>query len=45
VRSLTAAKQSVTNMVRVTVTYQWSPDLFVVGPIYLTSTTQVPMSF
>jgi len=45
VLSLTAAKDSVTNTVRVTVTYQWSPELFLLGAITLQSTCEIPMSF
>ncbi len=33
------------NLVRVTVTYSWYPELFLVGPITLQSVTQTPMSF
>jgi len=29
----------------VTVSYQWTPNFFIVGPIRLTSTCEVPMSF
>jgi Flp pilus assembly protein TadG len=39
VRSPTASKDYVTNTVRVTITYEWSPAMF------LTSTCEVPMSF
>lgn len=31
--------------VQVTVTYQWTPDLYITGPINLTSTSVMPMSF
>jgi len=33
------------NGVQVTVTYQWTPDLYITGPINLTSTSVMPMSF
>jgi Flp pilus assembly protein TadG len=33
------------NNVRVTVSYQWMPEVFLVGPINLTSTSQMPMSY
>ena len=33
------------NMVTVTVSYQWSPQLYLVGPITLTSTAVMPMSY
>jgi Flp pilus assembly protein TadG len=36
--------QGVSNRVRVTVTYQWIPQLFVAGPITLSSTCEIPMS-
>jgi Flp pilus assembly protein TadG len=45
VRSLNASGNYVTNTVRVTVTYQWSPGLFGLGPLNLTSISEVPMSF
>ena len=35
----------VTNTVQVTVTYQWYPELFLAGPLTLTSTSVVPMSY
>ncbi len=35
----------VTNKVRVTITYQWSPGLLIVGPLYLKSCSEIPMSF
>lgn len=35
----------VTNTVQVTVSYQWVPEWFLVGPITLTSTSVVPMSY
>ena len=33
------------NGVQVTVKYQWTPDLYITGPINLTSTSVMPMSF
>lgn len=33
------------NNVRVTVSYQWFPELYLVGPITLTSTSEMPMSY
>lgn len=33
------------NYVTVTVTYQWMPEVFLVGPIYLTSTSTIAMSY
>jgi Flp pilus assembly protein TadG len=45
VQSLTASKDYVTNTVRVTVTYQWTPGWLVIGPINLQSTCEIPMSF
>lgn len=35
----------VTNTVQVTVSYQWMPEAFLFGPITLTSTSVVPMSY
>jgi Flp pilus assembly protein TadG len=43
-RSLTASNDYVTNTVRVTITYQWSPNLYF-GTLTLTSTCEVPMTF
>lgn len=43
-RSLNGANEYVTNSVRVTITYQWSPDL-IFGTLYLTSTCELPMTF
>jgi hypothetical protein len=36
---------NVINLVNVTVSYQWLPEWFLVGPITLTSTSVVPMSY
>lgn len=33
------------NIVEVTVYYNWIPELFLVGPIVLTSTSRMPMSY
>ncbi len=44
VRSITSSGQYVSNMVRVTVQYQWTPGLFW-SPMTLQSVTDVPMSF
>jgi Flp pilus assembly protein TadG len=35
----------VNNSVSVTVTYSWTPELYVTGPINLTSTSVMPMSY
>jgi Flp pilus assembly protein TadG len=35
----------VDNTVSVTVTYQWTPELYLTGPINLTSTSVMPMSY
>jgi Flp pilus assembly protein TadG len=43
--SVTAANQGVSNRVRVTVTYQWTPELFLLGPIRLQSTSEMPMCY
>lgn len=43
-KSVTAGNQSVANRVRVTVTYRWSPELFLVGSINLQSTCEIPMA-
>jgi Flp pilus assembly protein TadG len=37
--------QPVTNLVRVTVTYQWTPEFLVTGPFNLQSVAEHPMSF
>jgi Flp pilus assembly protein TadG len=44
VKSLTQQGEYVTNTVRVTVTYQWSPGLFI-GTTTLQSVCEVPMSY
>jgi Flp pilus assembly protein TadG len=43
--SVTTANQGVTNRIRVTVTYQWTPELFLLGPIRLQSTSEMPMCY
>ena len=40
-----ASNVEVDNMVIVTVTYPWIPELYLVGPINLSSTATVPMSY
>ena len=45
VRSLAAGGGYVTNTVRVTVSYEWSPPFFITGPLTVTSTSEIPMSF
>lgn len=37
--------QPLYNGVQVTVTYQWTDDLYITGPLSLTSTSVMPMSF
>ncbi len=37
--------EPVNNSVSVTVTYQWTPDLYITGPLYLTRTSVMPMSY
>jgi Flp pilus assembly protein TadG len=38
-------EKATTNAVTVTVSYQWLPELFLVGPITLSSSSTVPMSY
>ena len=38
-------QKTIRNYVTVTVAYQWMPELFLVGPITLTSTSTMPMSY
>jgi Flp pilus assembly protein TadG len=45
VKSVTASGEYVTNTIRVTVSYQWSPNLLGMGPFYLSSTSEIPMVF
>lgn len=42
---VTKTGSGVTNHVRVTLTYQWSPELFLVGPLSLQSVSEVAMAF
>jgi len=42
--SLNAAGDAVTNRVRVTVTYRWSPEFFFVGSLNLKSVSEIPMA-
>jgi Flp pilus assembly protein TadG len=44
VKSITPLGEYVTNSVRTTVTYNWSPGLFT-GPVTLTSVCELPMSY
>jgi hypothetical protein len=37
--------QAEINLVTVTVTYNWLPEVFLVGPITMTSTSRVPMAY
>ena len=43
--TLNNAGASVTNRVRVTVTYRWSPEFFFVGSLNLKSVSEIPMAF
>jgi Flp pilus assembly protein TadG len=43
--SLTTGGETVTNRLRVTVTYQWYPDFFRLGPLNLTSVSEMPMAY
>jgi len=43
--SVNTSNQGVVNRLRVTVTYQWTPQLYLVGSINLQSTCEIPMSF
>lgn len=43
--SLDDQNNTVTNRVRVTVTYQWVPSALIVGPLYLSSTSELSMSY
>jgi hypothetical protein len=45
VLSITALGEYVTNTVRVTVSYQWTPDFLGVGPLLLKSTSETPMAY
>ena len=39
------AQISIRNYISVTVSYQWFPEAYLVGPITLTSTSTMPMSY
>jgi len=41
----TPAGAPIYNGVQVTVTYQWTPEAYIAGPINLTSTSTIPMSY
>jgi Flp pilus assembly protein TadG len=43
--SLTTTGDPVANHVRVTVTYQWVPELFLAGPLTFKSVSEVPQTF
>jgi Flp pilus assembly protein TadG len=43
--STTAGGATLYNSVQVTVTYKWMPEMYIAGPINLTSTSVMPMSF
>lgn len=43
--NLTPGQKVITNHVQVTVSYRWMPELYLVGPINLTSTSVMPMSY
>jgi Flp pilus assembly protein TadG len=45
VLSITPRGEYVTNTVRVTVNYQWAPDFLGVGPLFLRSTSEIPMAY
>jgi Flp pilus assembly protein TadG len=45
VQSMTATNASITNTVRVTITYKCSPNLFLAGGLTVTSTSEIPISF
>jgi hypothetical protein len=39
------ANQPIYNSVKVTVSYQWTPEMYITGPITLRSISEMPMSF
>ena len=45
VTGMTAAGDPVTHRVRVTVTYRWSPELFLAGPLNLKSVSEMPIAY
>ena len=42
---LTCVLTMPSNIATVTVTYQWTPDLYITGPLSLTSTSVMPISY
>ena len=42
---LTCVLTMTSNTATVTVTYQWTPDFFITGPLNLTSTSVMPISY
>lgn len=44
-KSVNASHRPVSNRVRVTVTYQWSPELFIAGSLNLKSTCEIAMAY
>jgi Flp pilus assembly protein TadG len=44
-RTINGVVYNETNTVGVTITYTWSPELFLIGPITLTSTSVMPMCY
>jgi Flp pilus assembly protein TadG len=42
---LTPGETTIQNYVTVTVSYQWSPELYLIGPITLSSTATMPMAY
>lgn len=40
-----AQPQPVTNHIRVTVSYQWFPEMFFAGPVVLSSVAEIPMAY
>lgn len=42
---LPPGQKTIRNYVTVTVSYQWTPEMYLIGPITLTSTSIVPMSY
>ena len=45
VGTMQAGQATIRNYVTVTVTYQWYPEFLLVGPITLTSTSTMPMTY
>ncbi len=42
---LTCVLTMTSNIATVTVTYQWTPDLYITGPLNLTSTSVMPITY